>query len=176
MIAAKLIKVIVALAVTVASPSLLGQASQTVHISIAPSPSTVHLGEEVTLSVTLSNVSSQPLHLFTPSIAGGEIEGAVDISLQNAAGERVDRTDGRFVTDSAGKVIQLRKRYVSRKGMVIPPGESYSDQTILTKIFDLKRPGRYTVWVTARLREYGSSGEETQVEAESPKVTFDITN
>jgi hypothetical protein len=145
-----------------------------VHVAVATTPNTSRLGEEVTLSVTLSNVSSQPLHLFTPSIAGGEIEGAVNISLQNDAGERVDRTDGRFVTDGAGKVIQLRKKYVSRKGVVIPPGGSYSDQTILTRIFDLKRPGRYTVWITARLREYGSSGEETQVEADSPKVTFDI--
>jgi hypothetical protein len=175
MIAAKLIKVIVALAITVASPSLLGQASQKVHISIVSRPSTVHLGEEVTLSVTLSNVSSQPLDLFTPGVAKGSVEGAVNISLQNAAGDRVDRTDGRFVTDRGGKVVQLPKKYLSKKGVTIPPGESYSDQTILTRIFDLTRPGRYTVWVTARLRQYGSSDGTDWVDAESPKVTFDIT-
>ena len=124
MTAAKLIKVILKLSITLASPSLLGHASDMVHVSVVTSPSPAHLGQEVLLSVTLSNGSSQPLHLFTPSIAKGEVEGAAFIFLQNAAGDRVDRTDGRFVTDNAGKVVQLAKRYLSRKDVVVIPSVS----------------------------------------------------
>jgi hypothetical protein len=119
----------------------LGQTAAPFTLSIKSSPSTVKAGTEIKLEITVANVSDRPISVYQVS---GEAEAVNKIEVRDTSGSVLPRIDGRTMMIS-GKPHYLPKQWLSRKGVVLKPGETLEDFSILSKMFDLTKPGKYAI-------------------------------
>jgi len=152
-----------------------GQNESPVQISIRTETPTIKRGSEIKLQIVLSNVSDHPVDIYTASgTGGGEAEDDNGIYVRDASGSLTPRVDGRSVTRSDGKLIRMRSGPSSRRGVTLQPGEQFRDFTILSHLFDLGKPGVYTVTAKQDIRLDQASPQPTLATATSNTIQITV--
>lgn len=146
------------------------RATPPVQISIAAEPTTVKQGEDIKLHVTLVNVSANPIDI---AISRPECDNAVNVT--DATGVRLARLDGQPLKSPQGATARVPCSDVfSRKRNTIKPGEKIEGLVRLGKIFDLSKPGTYSVVVVRDIDLDHASPEPTLARATSNTVTISV--
>jgi len=132
-------------------------------LTVVPSDNHPHSGESVTLSITLANASDEPLWLPLRR------QDAKDFVL--------------FVTDATGARAPLTpfgaRAYshppIDSMGIAVidvPKDHPHHATLKLTDIYDLSKPGRYTI--TGRVYLFARGDRSTMVPLTSPPVTIEV--
>jgi hypothetical protein len=124
-----------------------GQSSAEFTLAIHTNTPTVKSGARVRLDITVTNISDHPICFYKARGAGGQAEAANSFEARDASGNRLRRIDG-YTVWIHGEAHTKLPLILSRKGVVLKPDETLDDFTTLSNLFDLTKPGRYTV--TAR--------------------------
>jgi hypothetical protein len=112
-------------------------------ISITISQNTIRTGANLQLQIKVKNISDHDLSLFVPFDETG-IAQMFDVNVRDSAGASVPETAvGMHVH---GKTAE--PPLISGPVKTISPGKEIDRNTDLTRIFDLAKPGTYTVQVT----------------------------
>src|SRR6185437_3433787 len=123
--------------------SIASQPAQSAPLAlrISTRDSTVRAGAEVVIHVTLVNHTTRDV--VVPAVSTpGQAETHFQISVHDAK--------GRPAPPTAYARNEARRPIPGSYGIVrVKPGESYSDDIVLTKLFDLTRGGDFTVQVAA---------------------------
>jgi hypothetical protein len=151
--------------------AVIGQSEIPFTLAIS-STAIVKTGTEVRLDITVTNVSDQPISVYHVS---GEAKAVNKIEVRDASGNALPRIDGRTMLIH-GKSHYLPKQWLSRKGVVLKPGETLEDFSILSKIFDLTKPGRYAVVATQRIRKGESEPIPGWIETTSNALYITVTD
>jgi len=115
-------------------------------LSIAAQPSMVKSGEDIRVNINIANGSNKPLSLVR-TVGKGTAEFSYAIKVTRQDNLPVNRTDYGLSLVGAG-TIALR---TSNRLLDLPPGQSYTDYFLLNKIYDVSRPGVYTVQIQQKL-------------------------
>jgi hypothetical protein len=139
-------------------------AKPAISVSIKAAADVVKTGSDVRVIVTTTNISDRPLkflyvpHRYLPEdfAIGLEVWNGNDVLLQS-----------RKHRDPSALISILGSSPLSSDTM--QPGESqhYDDYEIVSKIFDLKSPGKYTIQVTR-------GDPTTGAQIKSNKVTVEV--
>jgi hypothetical protein len=147
-----------------------------IQIVISTSASTYNVGEPIKLQIAVTNVSGQPIKIYTASGKpnGGEAEDYNSIYVRDLSGKRMPRNDGQMIHREDGTTVKMPSGPISRKGVTVAPGNQFQDFTIMTRLFDLSKPGEYSVAVGHDIRIDHSGPEPTLSTAISNTVRFTI--
>jgi len=98
------------------------------------------------------------VNLYKTPGPDGQAEDVNRIEVRDGSGNLLPRA-GVQTVEIGGTLRTLPKKIrVSRKGVILKPGENLTDFTILTNLFNLSKPGIYTVTVqNGRRPEDGGS-------------------
>jgi|GEM_PF-4908354 len=100
-------------------------------------------GSPITLTITLSNLSDVPM---TIGRVVGREQAEVDYTIL------VKDTNGKLLPESKyGYAAANNRLIVSRTTATIPPGGTLSQRPIITRLYDMTKPGKYVVTVQRRL-------------------------
>jgi hypothetical protein len=152
------------------------QSSSPIQITISTSASLYNVGEPMKLQIALTNVSDQPVKIYSASGEpnGGEAEDDNGIYVRDSSGKQLPRIDGRMVTRKDGTTVKMPSGSISRRGVNLAPNDHFQDFTILTRLFDLTKPGEYSVTIGQDIRINHSGPEPTLSTATSNTVRFTI--
>ena len=145
-----------------------------VTVSIQCPQSEVRSGSEVKLLITVTNASEQNITLYKLPGDDGQAEAANKIEVRDSSGNLLPRIDGQKVM-IGGTQRMMPKRWISRKGVILKSGESLEDFTILSSIFDLSKPGKYTITVQNERRSDGPEHELKLIYVKSNIITITVT-
>ena len=127
-------------------------------------------GGDIRLDVFVRNSTAEKLHVWKASPqVDGQAEAYLAVDVRDSEGKPVPRTDGTFVIN--GKKHYL-KFWLLRKGVYVEPHDELHDYLVLSKLFDLSKPGRYTVSTKAAFELPGSEPEIKWFSAESNTINF----
>jgi hypothetical protein len=134
-----------------------------ISITINSSPTVVKTGTEVKVEITLTNVSNHQITLAKDN-AQNHGESFNRIEVRDQKGNLAP--DTRYARFLKGKVSDDDKRQDKNKAVgdhgvelvndlpldsaaphVLKPGETLKDEIVVTKLFDLSTPGKYTIQV-----------------------------
>jgi hypothetical protein len=157
-------------------------------VTIAAPASEAKVGEPFQLKLSLTNISDHGITLAIPGLVDGPVYKKVlfrvmDIEVRGAGGNPVAETE-------YGKTIHGRSRQAPPPpppappnspprpgpeapkgfGIYLVPGDSISEQSDLSREFDLSRPGTYTVQASSGIHDPATGKPLT-----SNTVTFTIT-
>jgi len=167
---------VIATASAVSASEILGVAQEPppVTVLIQCQPSEVKSGSEVKLFITVSNTSDQDVHLYKTPGPDGQAEDVNKIEVRDEVGNKLSRSDVQTV-EIGGKLRTFPKKMkVSRKGGIVKPGESLSDFAVLSNLFDLSKPGHYTVTVRNERRSGDLGPEMKLIYASSNTITLTV--
>lgn len=111
-------------------------------ISLSAPPQDVKVGQDVTVSYTVKNISAKEL-VFSRFVGSRDYN--FRLQLLDSAGKDVDLRKGS--TEKAMKEGGLDTPSGSVKRYYIKPGESVKQDVIVTKVFDLSSQGTYVLRV-----------------------------
>jgi hypothetical protein len=132
-------------------------------------------GTEVRLLITVTNTSDQDVDLYKTPGPDGHAEDVNKIDVRDASGNLLKRADSQII-EIGGTQHTVPKRFrISRKGVILKPGESLEDFTILSNLFDLSKPGKYTVTAQNERRSGDSSHELKLIYVKSNTITITVT-
>jgi len=154
-------RILLGLCGVVAAVSVMNGVAETkdaVSVSIQCSQSEVKSGAEVKLVITVTSTSDHDVNLYKTPGPDGQAEDVNRIEVRDGSGNLLPRA-GVQTVEIGGTLRTLPKKIrVSRKGVILKPGENLTDFTILTNLFNLSKPGIYTVTVqNGRRPEDGGS-------------------
>ena len=154
---------------------LPGQPTTPIVLSIS-APTTTGAGEAVRLEVTVTNASGQTVEIYTASGRpdGGESEDYNGISIRDADRKPLPRIDGHQFARSDGTVVQMHRPPLSLRPVALAPGEQFHDYSTLSRMFDLTKPGTYTVTVKQDVRLDHAMPEPGRVTATSNTITVTV--
>jgi hypothetical protein len=119
-------------------------------------------------------VSDHPVEIYTASGAGGgRAELDCGVFVRDASGNLLPRADTRTRVLGDGRTITVRDSAFNRKRKTLEPGEKFQDFTILNHLFNLSKPGAYTVVVKKDIPVEGTRPETKLYTATSN--TIEIT-
>jgi len=125
--------------------SQANQASQDETIMLTTLQSSVAVGSEVTIFATVTNVSNHPIE-EARSTSG------VDYSLQLIVRDELQRILAEKPPDQTPcqgkpgcKIMRMNMGNVV--GKQLAPGKSFRNDFVLTELYDLSKPGKYSVQV-----------------------------
>lgn len=122
-----------------------------ISVHIACPQEEVKSGSQIKLIVVATNLSHDDVDVYKAAV-DGEAEDANAIEVRDESGKLMPRIDVRSF-NTGGKIHTLPKKMrVNRVGVVLKPGEKLEDFAILSNLFDLSKPGRYTVTVQGERR------------------------
>jgi hypothetical protein len=128
---------------------------QPFYITIATPHDRVQTGEEIYLQVKLTNTSPAEITFVEPPGGPPSAEFQYQIEVRDTSGQPPPDTEyGRQHRRSAHF---LR----SQVSWTLQPGESMSDATVLTKLFDLSRPDTYEVRASRTVPPHTGNGTVT---------------
>jgi hypothetical protein len=127
------------------------QTSSPVRVVIETQDVSPKSGARIDLKITVTNRSDQPISVYRVPGPDGQAEAVNKIEVRDPSGQLLARIDGRPVTVN-GKLRMLPKRWLTRAGVILKPGEELKDFAVLTNLFDMTRPGAYEVTVRHELR------------------------
>ncbi len=132
-------------------------------------------GSEVKLLITVTNTSDQDVDLYKTPGPDGQAEDVNKIEVRDESGRALPRADVQTVR-IGGKLRTFPKKIIkSRAGVILKPGESLKDFAILSNLFDLSKPGKYTVTAQNERRSVDSSHELNLVYVKSNTITITVT-
>jgi hypothetical protein len=136
--------------------------------------SSYQIGTPIRLDITLKNISAEILHIDKVSEHDdGQAEAYISVEVRNSSGRALPRTDGlTFIKN--GKKYTIGKRWLTRMGVDLEPNQHLRDYLVLSKLFNLSRPGNYTVSAKAEIRAPGSGPEINWIEARSNTIEFTV--
>ena len=146
-----------------------------VNVLIQCKQAIVKSGSEVKLLITVTNTSDQDVDLYKTPGPDGQAEDVNKIEVRDGSGNALPRADVQTV--EIGGVLRTfpKKMTKSRMGVILKPGDSLEDFTILSNIFDLSKPGKYTVTVQNERRSSDSSNELKLIYVKSNTITVTVT-
>jgi hypothetical protein len=171
------VQVFVRSAILLLIPSVLGVAQQPeAAVEIRLANPVVTLGVPVTLNVVIKNVSNVDLRLLKESPnSDGHAEDYLHLEVRDADGKLLPRIDVTSRVMKNGKNFSLPKRgWGSRKGASITPHGELRDYLILSDLFDLSKPGAYSVSAQGVLQKPYSGPEIKWVETAAEKIDFAV--
>lgn len=140
-------------------------------------------GTPIRLDVIAKNIATDDLLVWKASPQDdGEAEAYIYVQVRDAAGKSLLRIDGTTIVVNGKKYVRP-KSWFTRKGIIVAPEHELRDFLVLSNLFDLSKPGNYSV--SATLEIPGSAelmhskpepGPEPKfIEVESNKITFAVT-
>lgn len=152
--------------------SSLAQQPAPVAVVISSPNQVVKVGSEIRVDITVSNVTTQSVSEYWAGEPNdGEAEAGNDIQIFDANGKKLSRMDGPVI-HKGGDTYHLRKGWISRRVIPLGPGKTSTNYFILTNLFDLSKPGTYTVVVRHELQ---GEGDYIMVTAQPNPLTITIT-
>ena len=145
-----------------------------ISVSIQCPQSEVKSGTEVKLLITVTNTSESDVEVYKAPGPDGQAEAVDKIEVRDASGNLLPRIDGQTVVIGGAKHT-IPRRWMSRKSVLLAPGGRLVDFTILSNLFDLSKPGQYTVIVRNERRADGSGPDLKEVYSTSNKITITVT-
>jgi hypothetical protein len=146
-----------------------------VSVSIQCPQSEVKSGAEVKLFITVTNTSDQDVHVFKAPGADGHAEDENKIEVRDETGNLLPRADVE-IAEIGGRQHKIPKRIkISRAGVLLKPGENLTDFSILSDLFDLSKPGTYTVTAQNERRSEDESPDLNFIYAKSNTITITVT-
>jgi hypothetical protein len=131
-------------------------------------------GTEIRINVTVANASDHTVKLYKALGSDGQAEAANQVDVYDADGKKLSRIDGPVV-QIKGQTRHLPKRWISRTTVLVAPGQSCNDYLILSDLFDLKKPGIYTVTIRHEMRVLDSNSEDQLIDVSSNTITVTVT-
>ena len=158
---------------SIGATSVFSQSAPTIAISLHTSSASFSPGQDIKLEVTVKNTSVEPVTIFKASGAGGEAEAANSIEVRDVSGNLLPRADVREVKKN-GRTIIVGKRWMSRAELILHPGEDFSDYTKLNRLFDLSKPGTYSVNAIESIPTSSSGGTTDWIKVTSNTIQIAI--
>jgi hypothetical protein len=149
------------------------QQASPIRVSIASSAPETRSGAEIRINVKVENVSGTAVELYKALGPDGQAEAANDIDVYDSDGKALFRIDGRAIKVH-GETRHLPKAWISRKTVPVEPGKSAEDFLVLSNLFDMTKPGHYTVKVRQELRIYNPPSEDRMIEEPSNTITITV--
>ena len=165
--------VIAALIAVIFTTAGAAQQGSPIKVSIASSAPESRSGAEVRINVTVENVSGGTVELYKALGPDGQAEAANEIDVYDSDGKALSRIDGRAIK-LHGETRHLPKQWISRKTVPLEPGRSADDFLVLSNLFDLSKPGHYTVKVRQAMRIYNPPTEDRMIEEPSNTITITV--
>lgn len=109
-------------------------------VTIATPAPVVASGAEIKLNVTVVNTSDQTIRVIKALGPDGQAEAVNHVEIYDAEGKKLSW-------------IPSHQTWISRKTVSVEPGKSCDDFLILSNLFDLSKPGKYTVIVRHELMQ-----------------------
>ena len=154
---------------------MVGATQQASHVRVsisAPSPE-AKSGAQVRINVTVENISGSTVELYKALGPDGQAEAANDVDVYDSDGNALFRVDGRAFKVN-GQIRHLPKQWISRKTVPLEPGKSSEDFLVLSDLFDLTKPGHYTVKVRHQLQIPNPPSEDKVIEEPSNTITITV--
>jgi hypothetical protein len=161
----KLIAIAVSVAALAAQP-ITSQPKASYSLTIRASRPEYRLGSQVVLEVITKNTSEHEIH--SAPVDWVSSPGAFAIELLDAAGQPVAATPLGDAIQKGEALWSDSSQLSATERPILKPGGSRMDEIHLDALFNLKRPGKYTVQVHRR-------DENTQVKVNSNTITITIT-
>jgi len=155
--------------------SLLGQSSAEFTLAIHADTSAVKSGAPVRLDIRVTNISDHPICFYKYPGPDGTAEAANSFEVRDASGNSLRRIDGRTVWIH-GEPHTLLHGWPSRRGVILKPGETLDDFALLSNLFDLTRPGRYTVTARQSVPFVHPGAKPSGIIAASNTVEITVSN
>lgn len=152
--------------------SCTAQQQSPIAASISTPTPIIRSGAEVKVYVTITNNSDHTIRLYKALGPDGQAEAANKVEVYDANGKKLSRIDGRAIKIN-GQPRHLPKQWISRTTVEVKPGDSSEDFLILSNLFDLSKPGKYTVTLRHEMRADDSDPNVHLVCAKSN--TIDVT-
>jgi hypothetical protein len=111
-----------------------------ISVSISTPAETVKSGEEIRVNVRVTNTSNHVVKILKSSGNEGPADGVNSADVTYDGGQRAPR-------------IPNHQIFLTRGLISVKPGDSKEDFLIVSKLFDMSKPGRYTVLVRHELLE-----------------------
>lgn len=126
-------------------PGTTTRANHLLSLTITAPARPVKAGTELRMSVTVRNISHQTIKLVSLADSSYEYE----IKVRDANGH---------LAPAAARLRNRDKRLPRYSGSTfardLQPGASYVDHITVTELYDLTRPGKYTISVARQLNRY----------------------
>jgi hypothetical protein len=144
----------------------VGASTSTFSITLQTSGKAFQIGEPVVLRATITNVSD---HEIKFARGFGEQEFDFEIEVEDAKGNTPPITEAyRKLKDPS------TPRSGSYSTYSLEPGKSFDDELDVTKLYDMRRPGKYTVSVTrGQLPLWETSGKDG-VKSNAVTITLEV--
>lgn len=113
---------------------------QAISVSISTANTTVHLGQPIPIQIQLKNTSKSEVR-FGKVLGHGHAELDYQIALLDSAGHPVPQT--KYGNAAANRQVVI----FSQEFLPLAPAETTVHRTELTKLFNITKPGTYTVRV-----------------------------
>lgn len=149
------------------------QQKSPISASISTPTPVIKSGTEVKVHVTITNNSDHTVRLYRALGPDGQAEAANQVDVYNDAGKKLSRIDGRAI-QIQGQTHYLPKKWVSRTTVLVEPGQSCDDFLILSNLFDLSKPGKYTVSLRHEMRADDSDPNVNLIYATSNTITITV--
>jgi len=169
----KLIAVYALLAVAL-QISCTAQQEAPITASISTPTPAIRSGAELKVNVTITNTSDHAVRLYKALGPDGQAEAANHIEVFDADGKKLSRIDGPAIQKN-GRNSHLPKAWISRTTIAVGPGESSEDFLILSNLFDLSKPGKYSVTLRHEMRAGDSDPNIKLIYATSNTIAFTVT-
>jgi len=138
---------LLALATATLQTACFAQQRFPVTVSISTSTPTVAIGDEIRINVAIVNSSDQPVQLLKSP--DGDAEAISRVEVYDPQGNKLPWTS-------------KRQRWLGIKTVAVDPGKSSDGFLNLNKLFDLSKPGTYTVIVHHELLQPDASQSEAK--------------
>lgn len=149
------------------------QSRPTVAISINTPSASFTAGQDIKLDLIVKNISQELVTIFKATGAGGEAEAANSIEVRDVSGNLLPRADVREIKKNE-RTIVVGKRWMSRAELILQPGEEFSDYTKLNRLFDLTKPGTYSVNAIESIPSSSSGGTTDWIKLTSNTIQITI--
>jgi hypothetical protein len=152
----------------------IAQQEPPITVSITTPTPVTKSGTEVRVNVTVTNNSDHSIRLYKALGPDGQAEAANQVDVYDATGKKLLRIDGRAI-QMQGQTHYLPKQWISRKTVPLEPGQSCDDFLIMSNLFNLSNPGKYTVTVRHEMRTYSSDSGDKLIDVPSNTITITVT-
>jgi hypothetical protein len=129
--------------ISVATAQVVQVEQPSCSISISTPESPIKAGLEVKLDITTKNVSDRTIYLVYSTVPGRNMR----IDVRDSEGNPVSETPyGLKVHGTDPKRVPFSGTMFSTR-VPVKPGETYEEKLVLSKEYDMSRPGRYSIRV-----------------------------
>ena len=132
------------------------------------------VGAVIRLDVIVKNSMTEDLLVWKVSPdADGLAEAYIGVVVRDADGKSLPRKDRHTVVHD-GETYTFPKSWFTRKGAFIKPNHELHDFLLLSRLFDLNKPGTYSVSAVLETPVPNTGPNPELIKAESNKLTFNV--